>query len=650
MKTGSTKYSFVAFFNLLVLCLLTNEPQANEFPLNLMFSKTDVPRIRANTQLPMFEEYWQSLLEADVKKDHNLMREAFIYAITGDRKRGELARQEMLEVLKKKRWDYFLEDGKHTLGFLRAGRMTAWMSLAYDWIYDLLSPKERTEILKQIKEKGCEPCYLALYGMRYPDTVKGWSFDPEYEDHYEVPDMSRWPFILGHNNFRAVISGGMALGMFALGEQDDRFNDYFEILMDSYYRFIKLINSDGSYDEGMSYCNYAMTYLIYFMEVMNRKTGNDLYDAANYLGMIDCNLALFLPHHLEPAGSVNFGDAGNSLNSVVSFWIAKKSRDGVAQYVAMNYPCGHHIFSLVYYDATVQPCPPSDKDYFRKLELDWITTRAGYGIDDLVVAMRSGPPSNHEHADRNSIILKFGGEVLLTDTKHPTYDPNSPGWFLRTSPAHNTVLIDGKGHQYHKGEEGTNASKASAKIVRFGKRQGYVFWTSDATPAYHLIDKDVKSVTRTTLVFDKIPAVIVLDKLIKDQNPSNFAARWHIGNSDKNGKGTFDKNSFVIFRLQARLYSVCAGSPEIQVDSDFLPLPESTGIFPFMDVSSTQQAKESFIVMAATPLYRNESLPNIGIENSDNHWTINLTKNDKKLKMLVLDQNELPEFEIIELK
>jgi len=124
------------------------------------------------------------------------------------------------------------------------------------------------------------------------------------------------------------------------------------------------------------------------MEVMNRKTGNNLFDAANYLGMIDCNLALFLPHHLEPAGSVNFGDAGNSLNSAVSFWIAKKSRDGVAQYVAMNYPQGHDIFSLVYYDSTVKPILPSDKDYFRLLELDWITTRTGYGMDDLVVAMR----------------------------------------------------------------------------------------------------------------------------------------------------------------------------------------------------------------------------------------------------------------------
>ena len=598
----------------------------------------------------MFKDYWQSLLEADIKKDNDLMREAFIYAITGDRKRGQLARQEMLQVLKKPRWDYFLEDGTHTLGFLRGGRMTAWMSLAYDWIYDLLSPKERAEILKQIKEKGCEPCYLALYGMRYPETVKGWSFDPEQVTPYEVPDMSRWPVILGNNNFRAVISGGMALGMFALGEKDDRFNDYFEMLMDSYFRFTRLISADGSYDEGMSYCNYAMTYLIYFMEVMNRKKGIDLFDAANYPGMIDCNLALFLPHHLKPTGSINFGDAGNSLNSSVSYWIAKKSRDGVAQFVANNYPQGHDLFSLVHYDPTVKPALPSEKDYFKKLELDWIVTRTGYGIDDLVVAMRSGPPFNHEHADRNSIIVKYLGEILLADIKHPTYDPNSPGWLLRTSPAHNTVLIDGQGHQYHKGEEGTNASKASARIVRSGERQGYVFWASDATPAYALIDEDIQSVTRTVLVFDEIPCLIVLDKLIKKGNPSQFTARWHIENSDRKGRGTFDKNSFVISRPNARLYAVCAGTPAIQVDSDFLPLPESIGAFPFFDVSADQSAKQAFIVMVAAPLELESALPAVSIVENKNDWTIDFNNGDRKLKLLVFDHGELPEFELIELK
>ena len=129
----------------------------DKFPLNLLFSAEDIPRIRENTERPMFKEYWQSMLAADVGKDGNFLREAFLYAVTGDTQRGERAREEMLKVLQLKRWDFFLEDGKYTLGLLKAGRLTAWMSLGYDWVYDLLSPEERVEILRQIAEKGCVP-------------------------------------------------------------------------------------------------------------------------------------------------------------------------------------------------------------------------------------------------------------------------------------------------------------------------------------------------------------------------------------------------------------------------------------------------------------------------------------------------------------
>lgn len=94
---------------------------------------------------------------------------------------------------------------------------------------------------------------------------------------------------------------------------------------------------------------------------MNRKEGLDLFDAANYQGMVDYNLAMLMPYHLEPAGSVNFGDAGYSLNSAVGFWIARKSRDGLAQYMAQNYAPHHDLLALVHYDATIQPTPPSTK-------------------------------------------------------------------------------------------------------------------------------------------------------------------------------------------------------------------------------------------------------------------------------------------------
>ncbi len=191
-------------------------------------------------------------------------------------KRGELARKEMLAVVEEEHWDFFLEDGKHRLGFLNAGRRTAWVSLSYDWIYDLLTPAEREEIREAIAEKGCVPCYRSLYGMRYPNTVKGWTMAPDKPFAAKVPDMSRWPHILGNNNFRAVLSGGFALGINVLIGHDDRTDEWLEMLLDSYPRSAKLFKADGSYDEAVSYCNYAMTYLIYLMEVVHRKQGFEL--------------------------------------------------------------------------------------------------------------------------------------------------------------------------------------------------------------------------------------------------------------------------------------------------------------------------------------------------------------------------------------
>jgi hypothetical protein len=618
------------------------------FPLNLLFSREDVPQILENARSPMFQTYWESLLATDAGHDDNFLREAFLYAVTGDRDRGEAARREMLKVLQLERWDFFLEDGKIPIGFLKGGRLTAWMSLGYDWIYDLLSPEERKEILRQIAEKGCVPAYRALNGMRHPETVKGWGFDPEQPHPYDVPDMSRWPIILGHNNFRAVISGGLALGVFTLMGKDQRAEEWRDMVMDSYDRFAPLLEPDGSYEEGISYCNYAMTYLIYLMEVVKRKEGIDLFDAANYTGMMDADLALFMPYRLDPGGSVNFGDSGGSLSSAIGFWVARSSRDGLSQYIAMNCAPQHDIFSLLYCDPTVKPTPPSPHSYFRHLQVDWIVTRTGYSMDDLVVAMRSGGPANHEHADRNSIIMKYAGEILLADQHRPKYDPRNPGWFLRTSLAHNTVVIDGVGQQYHHGEEGTNAGKSSARIVRSGERIGYTFWASDATQAYALVNRDVKSVTRTALVFPEIPGLVVIDKLMKTGEPSAFAARWFAENRDGSAMCTGNDRSFVISRPHAKFVGVCAGSPDVAVGAAKLPLPDSVGVYQYINVASVQKSRDAFMIMAGVPMGTTGTPSDISINPTEGQWLVRISRDGKTLRLKIFDHGALPEFEVME--
>jgi len=649
MKNQRPLFAIALTFLLAFATTLPATEQGHEFPLNLLFSRADVPHILANTERPLFQEYWQSLLDADFAQDNQYLREAFLYAITGDPVRGENARQGMLAELEKERWDMYINAKGETLGFIRTGRIVAWMSLGYDWIYPLLSPAEREEILNQIAEKGCVPFTRALQGMNDPTSVERWQLTPEFAKIFHIPDMSEWPVILGNNNFRTVLSGGFALGMSALEGRDDRVEEWKALLLDSHERIATLYGRDGSYDEGIAYANYANTYLVYLVEVMQRRHGIDLFDRINYVGKMDRNLELAFPHHLDPAGSVNFGDAGTSMNTSNLHWVAGISRDGVTQYQALNYATKHDLFSLVYYDPSVIPVAPDDSGHFSELEFGWITTRTGYALDDLVVSMRSGPPANHEHADRNSVILKYLGEILLADTNRPTYDALSPAWLLRTAEAHNTILIDGQGHPYIDGSAGTSPSDASAAIVRRGERPGYVHWTSDATPAHALADPDVASVTRSVFVFREIPFVLILDKVLKSQNPSQIAGRWFVENRDGEGSVETEGNTFTTKRPHAKFYATHASNQPLEVLDAKLPLAESFGVFPYAQVQTSAPTKDAFFILAGSPLAPDAPLPNIAIQQNGDKWEVEVTQGLHHLKLHIFDRGEIPEVEIIAL-
>jgi hypothetical protein len=192
--------------------------------------------------------------------------------------------------------------------------------------------------------------------------------------------------------------------------------------------------------------------------------------------------------------------------SAVPFWIAGRFGDERAQWFGREMTRGHDLWSVLWYKNGLGSDRPRNEARIYRSDLDWIVGRNGYRVDDLVVAMRSGGPSNHEHADRNSIIVKCFGETLVADPYRPPYSYADPSWALRTTAGHSALLIDGEGHQYHDGSEGTNASDAYAEIIRVGERTGYLYWVSDATRAYELVDEDVGSVTRSVVVLNDVPA------------------------------------------------------------------------------------------------------------------------------------------------
>ena len=623
--------------------LLAAEGFENE---HLIFSPEQIPVIRKKLTLPIFKDFWDETLNADLISDMKflekeivlnnqsrhlarankiLQREAFVYVITGDKKRGQMARLAVQKILQFKKWDYFQEAGKYTIGLQRSSLTTQSLVLTYEWIFDILSEYERKEIIRQLPDKGCEPCYRSLYGMLHPDEVVGWGFDPE-SSFFEERDMRNWPRILARTNLRAVPMSALGLGAIFLGDKNPRTKEWMKVVKQTYLDFVTLFSKDGSYPEGTSYCNYTSQELILFLNVLKRKTGKDWSDAVNWQGVMDFFTITRMPSDVHPEGHVNFGDSGSGFVSDVAFWVARRFKDGKAQYAATHFPRNHRIFSPVIYDRNVKEEKPPKNWQYRHFDIGWVIVTTGAEKDDFLVALRSGPPANHEHADRNSVILKSKSENLLVDNWHPPYDHKHAAWALRTSPAHNTVLIDGKGHQYHDGKEGTNASLAAAKVVFEKKTDNYAIVTSDATQAYNLANSDVGKVARSMVVFPDSQVLIVVDSLEMKQNAAEFRARWFVENEDKKAGIKISGDWFEFNRPGADLIGICAGSGGVKLEKANFPVPEDYGIFPFVDVVAAEKGKQVHLVSVMAVCEKDGERPDLSIEETKNGWKIK-TKN-----------------------
>jgi hypothetical protein len=279
---------------------------------------------------------------------------------------------------------------------------------------------------------------------------------------------------------------------------------------------------------------------------------------------------------------------------------------------------------------------------------EWLIARTGFEPQDLLLAMRSGGPINHEHADRNSVILKAYGEVLLNDIPHPSYSRHDPTWMLRGSAGHNCVLIDGRGLIYHSGIEGTNESQDSASVLQEGRRNGYFFWTSDATPAYTRADPDIKSVVRTVIASLETPAVIVLDKVCKSRYPSVISALWQADNQDGQGRIEADGVSFSITRPGAALAALSNGSGPVSAAARFHAVSGREREFPYVEVAPGRAALEQLIITVLVPFPADGAKPGIEISAvSPGAWDVRVENVGRKFVVKVKDAGRLPQFEVL---
>ncbi len=648
----------------------------------LLFSAADLPRIRANLESPRGAEVRAGLRDVDFAAEMKFLRDevrynshvldfgrvwkdvqngAFAYKVWGEQHQLDLALLAMRRLCDYPRWDYFLEGGKYTVGIQRASEATVAAVYALDWLGDAVPADLREALEHKIVTEGAPACYRTLYGLKYPDRVQGWSFDPEddYPQAYRV-SLARWPLILNATNLKVIPIGGLSLAAVWFHGRHPEAAKWLQLARQSAQAFSTMYGSDGAYDEGIGYWGYTTTHMIMAAEAIYRRLGIDDRHLVNYPGTVRYALSLAAPcqgaiiedprlkqgYIATPKGSydpaqdlINFSDSGTGMDLSLAGWVGATAKDPLAHYVAKHIGSLRLLQGVVWYHPEAEDKAPGAELLDVRLSNDWVTSRTGWAPADTVIGLRSGGPANHEHADRNSIVLKAHGDRLFHDPFHAAYSYTAPQWKLRLTEAHSAVLIDGKGHQYHDGHEGTNSSFAVASVTDFRTGPNWMTVTSDATEAYALVLPDVTRVTRT-LVFLKPDVLLLLDRVqLKTAAPVQL--RFQVFNEDGKGSVSAAGSAFGIDRPFASLRATVASLGSASAAPGRLDLPESGGIYPFAEVTSTSATNHE-VLTACTMGPAGEAHGTLTVTRDGATWRITGKHRSQKIDATIKSSDTVP--------
>jgi hypothetical protein len=609
----------------------------------LLFDAADLPRIRATLDRAEFADFWRAAQAPDFAADRKFLTEelslrnlvadllraqsilqrcAFAHGLAPDPRQLDLARLALRRILDYPRWDWILEGGRHTVGVMRGAGTCVALALAADWLANDLSPAEHAEITRRMGEEGGPACYRAVFGMTHHDRVEGWTMDRTNEGLTFV-DVSRWPEILDRTNLRIIATSGLAAAAAHLRGRHPDAGAWHDLARDSLRRYAAMLPADGSFDEGIGYWAFTFTHYVFSVEIMRRTLGTDDRRLVDFPAMARYALAMAMPTAGHATDCINIGDGAIASDGIPLAWIAREFRDPTAQYLATQpanmRPTGNTAWAAIWLDATVPAEIPATLPLDRLCAPAIVVSRSGWQLADGVVAFRSGGPNNHEHADRNSVLFKAHGERLLNDPAHASYSPRQPKWLLRQTEAHTAVLIAGRGHLYHHGEEGTNSSAAAAILQAHRSDARSMCATSDATDAYRRAGLPVLLVQRM-LVYLKPDILIIADRVLLTE-PQPVQARFQIFNDDGAGRVAADDQGFTITRPTATLRARVHAAGERQIAARQLALPASEGVYPYAEVVSPPAQEHTLLtVCTAAPA----GLPHgeITVTRTGGGWTL----------------------------
>lgn len=385
--------------------------------------------------------------------------------------------------------------------FLDTAEMSHAVGIGYDWLYDALTPTQRTDIAASLVAKGLTPAHDAYLGTA-PFLLSYW--------------------VLYDHNWALVTNGGVTLGALAVAdEQPALARTVVHQALQRVPPAMAHYAPDGGWPEGVSYWEYATEYAGYLVTGLDTALGTDFglttLPGFSTTGDVPAQLT-------GPTGQrYNWADDGEpryAPSVPFLFWTAE--RFGRPQDRA--YQLAHaepHALDVVWYRASAAPVPNAPLDrLFGGVDVASLRQAWGDPAGWWVGAKGGRPWFNHNQIDAGSFVLEAQGERWAIDLGKedynvPGYWESGPGgkrwtYFRSRAESHNTLVLDPDACE---DQDPTSTSV----VTRFRSASGGAFTITDLTGAYR-----GTAVRRGVGLLDGRSHVVVQDEL----SPTTATDLW----------------------------------------------------------------------------------------------------------------------------
>jgi hypothetical protein len=530
----------------LVAVLLAVSASAAEHP-NILFSRADISAIKARSREPILKPVTKRLLEradylmaapplivsptlrgqpdapgelkgleAARRLQGRVLTFSMALTLTGDKKYRDAAVAELDRALTWKTW----VDTAHPPPYdLMMGEMAMTFGLAYDWLYNDLTPDQRKDLREGAEKRALEPYLQAAQG----------------------PKPMWW--LTAENNWNVVCNGGAAVLALSLGEESPLSSKVLALALPGMNHYWDHLAADGGWDEGTGYWTYAMRYALIAAEAL-RRAGNPWADKV--FSRPGLKTTGYFPIVFNPGKklSAGFGDSNGRAVDPVFYLLAREfknpdyawfqDRAGLAWPKGEGWP--REALELIWRPVGESWLPEAKKNFEPTFAPVYTFPDIGWGLmapnqpdPPYFLAFKNGSlAANHTHLDLNHVSLAYGDTMLLVELGSRPYPadyfgPKRYSYYEQSTAGHNTVLIGGKGQ----------ALKRAGKLLGPLKGPGFEELVGVADGAYEV---PATKVRRHAVFVDKVYWVI-LDE-IQTPEPQTAELRYHAyGSIEAGGPG-----------------------------------------------------------------------------------------------------------------